>query len=156
MNISTLVQLKYQKGSEISTVSIRSLSMISCALSAMITMTKKKSSLGLFLLESYNTEDPENLTDIDDWRLDIPPGIHQARNEMIRTAGDFLAKTLAHGNNICKMNVYGLAYHYKTGTARLLKLVIDFDKEEAKCYYSDDSLDNYNATLWLLNSITCN
>ena len=77
----------------------------------------------------------------------------QTIKEMVRNAGDLTAMVLLRGDLAKEIIIYGLAVNYDTGFAKLLKLIIDFNKNKAQTICSSQSVDMITGFNWLLNSI---
>ena len=52
----------------------------------------------------------------------------QTKEEMMRNAGDLVAKILFEGNLLQNVIIYGLALNYNIGLVKILKLIIDLIK----------------------------
>ena len=77
----------------------------------------------------------------------------QTIKEMMRNAGDLTAMVLLQGDLAKEIIINGLAVNYPTGFAKLLKLIIDFNKNKAQTICSSEPVDMVEGFNWLLNSI---
>ena len=79
----------------------------------------------------------------------------QTSKEMIKTAGDLVAKVLLMGKKVDSIIVYGLAASHRSKFAKLLKLDIDFNDNIiiAIIHCSTTAVDMGMAFNWLLRSI---
>ena len=77
----------------------------------------------------------------------------QTIKEMMRNAGNLTAMVLLRGDLAKEIIINGLAVNYDTGFAKLLKLIIDFNKNKAQTICSSEPVDMVEGFNWLLNSI---
>lgn len=82
--------------------------------------------------------------------------VEQTVKEMLKSAGDLVAKVLTEGDILSQVNMYGLAVNYHTESALLVVLHLDFLQSKARILFSDDDnpVDMCRAMNWLLNAIT--
>ena len=74
--------------------------------------------------------------------------------EMLRSAGDLVAKALYEGEKVNQAIMYGLAFNYYTEKAMLIIMILDFTKNTSNVIVSSQPVSLISALNWLLNCIT--
>ena len=77
----------------------------------------------------------------------------QTSKEMLKTAGDLLARALLMGKQVDSVIIYGLAASHYSRHAKLMKLYINFNNNKASIDCSATAIDMAHGFNWLLNSI---
>ena len=111
-------------------------------------------------------EEKERIMDFDDEEFSTSLGVfefkqkrfavQQISQELLKSAGDLVAKVLLEGSVLSQASMYGLAVNYKEESAVLVVLHLNFLQDKASILYSDedDPVDMCSAMNWLLNAIT--
>lgn len=80
----------------------------------------------------------------------------QTFKEMLKSAGDLVAKVLMEGEIVDHIIMYGLAANYKESSAKLTMLQLDFVNQQVVAIESEEAVKLHQALNWLLNCITLN
>ena len=79
--------------------------------------------------------------------------LSQTIKEMLKCAGDLLAKTLIQGSMVDHTTVFGLALNLDSKRCLLVTMYVDFIKEKTTVIHSDEAVHVYVGLNWLLNCI---
>ena len=123
--------------------------------------SKEKLSAAIVHLSDVRQDDNATQDDTDDSFVDVGVmefkqndyAVDQTAKEMIKGAGDILAKGLSEGLVVNYVLVYGLAINYSTLLGYPMLLNADFEQSKMHFYVKSSKVSMYDGVVWLLKAL---